>query len=168
MTAIKSVLAEDGITIKTDSFLLTSLTRACRIRNDRIITRLPIYKHLLHRILDELVKWADKEHQSYMKTLYLALFAAAYYGLLRIGEVTKSPHAILANNVNIGTNKNKILFLLKSSKTHDEGSNPQRIKISSTAKNPERHSYQKNQKYCPFTLLDSYINKMPHALSETE
>ena len=50
-----------------------------------------------------------KDNQQYLTILYQAMFAACYYGLLRAGKVTRSPHVIKANDVHLGANKNKIL-----------------------------------------------------------
>ena len=86
MSAIKCVLAEIDVKLNHDDFLISSLTRACKIRNDTLITRLPIHKKLLKLILDKVMKWADS--QPYLLNLYAALFSAAYYGLLRTSEVT--------------------------------------------------------------------------------
>ena len=61
--------------------------------------------------------------QPYLEKLYQALFAAAYYGLLRISEVTKGPHCVLARNVHLAQNKHKMLFLLETSKHTQEGIN---------------------------------------------
>ena len=130
--AIKGVLAENKIELNLDRFLINSLTRACRIRNDSLIARIPIQKPFLNSILDEVAKWCNEINQPYLKSLYQALFSAAYYGLLRIGEVTKGPHVVLAHNIRIGVNKDKLLFILRSSKTHNQGNGPQLIKISST------------------------------------
>ena len=65
-----------------------------------------------------------------MQKLYKAILVSGYYGLLRVGELTKSPHVILAKNVPMGTIKSKILFIMNSSKTHDERNKPQMVKIS--------------------------------------
>ena len=51
----------------------------------------------------------------------MALFATAYYGLFRVGEITDSQHAVKACDVHIGVNKRKLLFILRTSKTHTEG-----------------------------------------------
>ena len=47
ISAIKSVLRADGVELDEDIYLLTSLTRACRYKNDRIYTRLPIKRNFL-------------------------------------------------------------------------------------------------------------------------
>ena len=87
----------------------------------------------------------------------MALFATAYYGLFRIGEITDSQHAVKARDVHIGQNKRKLLFLLRTSKTHGENVEPQSIKIASTKK----HNTESNRKvsseedwnFCLYSLL---------------
>ena len=66
--------------------------------------------------------------QWYMENMYKALFALGYYGLPRVGELTHSQHVIKARDVHLGMNKDKILVILYSSKTHDESMKPQRLK----------------------------------------
>ena len=57
-----------------------------------------------------------------------------YFRLFRVGEVTNSEHTIKACDVHLGTNKNKVLFALQSSKTHGKNMTPWLIKIASTKK----------------------------------
>ena len=71
-----------------------------------------------------------------------------YYGLLHVGEIAKGDHKIKAKNIHIGLNKNKILILLYSSKTHGKESKPQEIKITGQTK---RH-------FCPFKLTKTYMS----------
>ena len=163
MSAICTVLAEDGIEFQQDSFVLTSLIKASRIRNNVLVTCLPIHKVLLKLILDEVTKFGAELNQPYQKTLYLAFFAMAYYGLLHIGELTHSPHVLLACNVHVGTNKDKILLLLKSSKTHPKGDRSQLIKIAATPVN-QTVSNNKDNKYCPFHLIKNYIKSRPDSM----
>ena len=60
-----------------------------------------------------------KKGQEYLRKLYMAIFSTSYYGLFRIGEVTAGDHPITVKNVFIGTNKDKLMFILKSLKnTH--------------------------------------------------
>ena len=112
ISALKSVLHEDGRKINKDSLTISALMRACKIRNDKPVFRFPIYKQLLKLIIDELCTWSAEEKQHYLFNLYAALFMAAYYGLLRVGELTRSPHTLAVNDVHIGINKKKILFVL--------------------------------------------------------
>ena len=53
VAAIKGILVENNVKISEDRFVLTSLTKASRIKNDHLILRLPIEKDFLHMILDE-------------------------------------------------------------------------------------------------------------------
>ena len=65
--------------------------------------------------------------QPYLKHLYKVLIVTTYFGLFRIGEVTFSDHVVKVSDVHVGTNKKKLLFILRSSKTHGKGSKPQQI-----------------------------------------
>ena len=163
LSAIKAVLTEDEIEFSENTFLLNSLTRACRIRNDQYIPKLPIHKSLLKLLIDQITKWFAGRNQHYLEILFKAMFLSCYYGLLRSGEVAKSEYVILARNINIGVNKDKILFKLLSSKTHGLGDKPQRIKITRTTTND-----QQDQRYCPFNILQQYIQLRPDMTSSDE
>ena len=113
------------------TILLNSLTWACRIHNDVLYTRLPIQKGLLWLLLKSMFKSFFDKGQSYLAHLYTALFSTAYYGLFRVGEVTSGSHPIRVTDINIGKNKQKILFILRSSKTHNTCNKPQKVKINS-------------------------------------
>ena len=159
ISAIWAVLQCGGVTLHEDSVQIASLVRACRLRNDKLKTRFPISKGILNVILNKLQKIFDT--QPYLLALYQALFASAYYGLLRIGEVTQSPHVVKATDVHLGLNKRKLLFILRTSKTHGKGSKPQMVKISSSR--PSNAKMVKNKdaliscKFCPYALLRAYI-----------
>ena len=134
-----------------------------------VTTRLPILKDLLQLILSEFKKmFAD---QPYLEKLYLAMCSSAYYGLLQIREITQGPHILLASNVHVGVNKQKMLFILRSSKIHDKGMQPQLIKINSvkTTKKQKSNKPCKLQRYfCPYQLLRDFVAARPHAKSELE
>ena len=121
LSAIRAVLGDNDIKINQDQFLLSSLTRACKLKNDKIRQRLPIQKGLLILILRQI-----DEHftaQPFLATLYRALFSTAYFGLLRVSELTatSSQHVVLARDVHMASNKNKFMFVLRTSKMHHEG-----------------------------------------------
>ena len=171
ISALKTVLAEDKIKLKQDNFVINSLTRACKVKNDQIITRLPIHKDFLHVILKQIDKWTDKVNQPYWNYLYKAMLLTGYYSLLWVGELAQGPHVILADNVHIGVNKNKVLFMLRSSKTHNKGSHPQMVKIQSSLHdtNSQHCSGKTNVgSFCPFNVLRNFIERRPHAISEYE
>ena len=117
ISAIKSVLREDGEILNEDTFLLTSLTRACKFQNDTVRTLLPIRKGLLHLLYETIPRVFGEQEQIYLTYLYRAMLVTAYYGLFRIGEVSESEHVIKAKDVHIGRNKNKLMFILHTSKT---------------------------------------------------
>ena len=65
-----------------------------------------------------------------------------YYRLLQISEVTgDGGHPILARDVHVGSNKCKMLFILRTLKTHWHGCKPQLVKISLTNHNNAPVSY---------------------------
>ena len=132
ISTIKAVLLNIGIELNEDRYLLASLTHACKLNNDRICTKLPIQRQLLQLILDRCQDTMLKCNQPYLAVLYRALFTTAYYGMMRIGEVTTGDHPVKAVDVHVGSNKKKLLFILRTSKTHGLGDKPQKIKIMAT------------------------------------
>ena len=129
VSAIRAVLSDINITLNEDKFLLASITRACKRRNYWMDHRFPIHRGILKLILKATESMFINSNQSYLLVLYKALFVTAYFGLFRIGELTQSAHVVLAKDVHIGTNKKKLLFVLRSSKTHGEDSRPQTVRI---------------------------------------
>ena len=73
-----------------------------------------------------------------------------------LGELVKGLHAVKARDVDVGANKNKLMFVLHTSKTHNKGVKPQVIKIKSihSDKNAE---HKQNMKYCPFNAIKQYV-----------
>ena len=164
----KNVLKVDGYDWSDNKISLNLLTRACKIQNDRVKTRLPIQIKLLELILFEVERYFEKNPrkgaQPYLRLLYQSIFLLGYYGLMRVGELTTGNHSILAKNIHIGSNKNKILILLYSSKTHGRESRLQEIKISEV-----KNSTNKNQQFfCPFASLRKYLKVRGDYLKDTE
>ena len=141
----------DGYILNENKMLLNSLTQACRLVNDTVKTRLPIRVGLLEMILFEV------EHiftdQPYLEIMYKALFSLAYYGLFRVGELAAGDHSIKAKDVHVGQNKNKILAVLYSSKTHGSESRPQETKITSDCS----RSKPKQLFFSPFEIVRTYM-----------
>ena len=94
------------------------------------------------------------------------MLVVGYYGLLRVGEITKGPHSIKAKDVHIGLNKEKFLFILRTSKTHDEGSCPQMVKVSHRIDKKKKPT--KVIKHNPFSILHDYVNLRPLAVNDAE
>ena len=80
---------------------------------------------------------------------------------------TQSNHAVKAVDMQIGFNKKKFMFILRSSKTHSKGSMPQIIKIASVGTSKlNKTSFSNNSYYkernklqlpCPYHLLHEYV-----------
>ena len=167
VSAIKAVLKEDNVKFQEDTYLLNSLTRACRLQNDQIKTRLPIKKGLLSIILNRLTDIFST--QPYLCLLYRALFSTMYYRLLRISEVSQGLHAVKANDVQIGYNKRKFLLVLRTSKTHWKNMKPQLIKISaSTCMKPNKIDRGSCTLPCPYHLLREYAQARGGYISTDE
>ena len=152
VSAIKSVLTDDGYIWDDNKVQFNNLTRACRVHNDEVYNRLPIQIGLLELILMQLNNIFNK--QAYLLILYRTLFLLAYYGLMRVGELTSGDHPILAKDVHSARNKNKILLLLRSSKTHGKESRPQEIKIEAN----ETEYNKKKHYFCPFKSLNEFLD----------
>ena len=152
ISAIKSVLHEDGVILNKDRFLLNSLTNACKLVNDHVRTRLPIQIGMLRILVEKVEDIFDS--QPFLATLYSALFTTAYFGLFRVGELTKGDHPVKVIDVHLAENKRKILMILRTSKTHWKDTHPQTIKIV-CHKNAQ---VAKNNNLCPFKILNRYID----------
>ena len=146
--AIKLILKTDGYDWDDNKAMLSTITKSCKILNDTVLIRLPIRRRLLDLILFEVQRIFPG--QPYLEKLYLGMFSISYYGMFRIGEISKSPHTMKAKDVHIASNKNKILILLHSSKTHGKGSYPQKIKI-------QAFQTRSNSFFCPFKILREYL-----------
>ena len=170
ISAIKTVLKEDGKEVQEDRYLLSSLIKACKYHNNDIVTlRLPIQKPMLNRILDQVNKvyLEGEQPQPYLCALYRAAFVAASYGLLRIGDIAEGEHPILAKDTFVGVNKDKVLFLLRTSKTHWLDSPPQSVKINSTdVRNANSDRF--DQRYNPYAILRTYFSCRPDYKLDSE
>ena len=166
VSAIKKLLIIDGYKWQDNEVLLTSLTRACRLINDKVHHRLPIYCSFLEMLLFEVERSFGPKSQYYLEILYKSIFLLSYYGMMRVGEVTDSPHVLKAKNVHVATNKDKILLLLYTSKTHGEGQRPQKIKI--TSNRAEKTGKYVNRHFCPFMILSQFIELRGNYMADTE
>ena len=155
-SAIKHTLKTDGYLWNDQKVLLSSLVRSCKMENDEVKIRLPIQKGLLEMLLFELNRKFcssnSTNQQPYLAIMYQAIFCLTYYGMLRVGEVAYGNHVIKACNIHVGNNKDKILIVLYSSKTHGKESRPQKVKISALPTNGTHTKY-----FCPFKLINKYM-----------
>lgn len=103
MSAIKYKLIHDGYPINEDKAKLASIVRTSKLKNRRVHNRMPINRRMLKDLIDQLeVKF---HNQPYLAALYKCMFSFAYYGLFRIGEITKGTHPILAQDVHKAENR---------------------------------------------------------------
>ena len=152
ISAVKAVLLMKNIEIEEDRYLLSSLVRACRIKNDVVKTRLPIQKGMLAILLKNILNYFP--HQPYLAAFFRAIISTMYFRLLRISEVADGPHHLLARDVHIGQNKKKLLLILCFLKTHGKHMDPQMIKILSV----KRNGSQTDDEFvtslpCPYQLI---------------
>ena len=116
--------------------------------------------HLLLKTLDKIFD----SPQPYLVCLYKAMISTAYYGLFRIGEVTESQHVVKAADVHIGDNKDKMMFVLHTSKMHGRGHKPQIIKFSARKRDDYLQTSslkigkdKRDKRLCPFQLLRNHV-----------
>ena len=158
-SALRAVLKIDDIELNENLFLINALTKACKLKNDRIRTRQPITRGLLNRIVGEVERYYESPevNQFYLSKMFKALFVTAYYGLFRVGELTSGAHPVLARDVEVGTNKKKLRFTLRSSKTHRRNNRPQTVKISSIKHEAKPSGEQPDVfNFCPYEILREY------------
>ena len=94
--------------------------------------------------------------QPYLVKLYQAILSTAYFGLFRIGKLTEGPHVMAVKDVKVAMNKQKIMFVLRTSKTHWCDIKPQIITITATPLVAD-NAPVKIRMFCPFQLLRNYI-----------
>ena len=155
VSAIKKMLVDDGYPWDDQKVLLGSLTKACRIINGKVCTRLPIKCNLLEMLLFEVHRLFEVKGQIYLQVMYKALFALSYYGMMRVSEVTTSDHVVKAKDVHSALNKDKIQLVLYTSKTHHRGMRPQKISITSNI--TEKSGFYARRNFCPFALINQYM-----------
>ena len=154
ISVIKAVLYGMGIELNEDCYLLVSLTKACRLSNDKLHAKIPIQWSLFNAIIDKCDD-LEEQHQWYLTCMYRALFVISYYGMLWIGEVSTEDHPIKATEVHMGQNKQKLMIILRTSKMHNLFDKPQIIKISVIERPRDVKGHQKilTRGSCPFKLV---------------
>ena len=111
VSAIKAMLLNIGIEVNEDRVLLSAITRAGKLKHNHSKLKLPIKKGVLNVLVGSVNKLFDAP-QPYLELLYKTMISTAYFGLFRVGEITRSKHSVKACDVHIGSNKRKLLFVL--------------------------------------------------------
>ena len=158
VAGIKCMLQAIDYMCDHEKLLLTALTLTCKSKNDVSMDRLPIQRTLMEQVLFEIERYyTDEDNQPYLELLYKTIIIFLYYGLFRIGELThtKAGHALKAKDVHFAQNKDKILLVLHSSKTHGRDVRPQKIKIAATANTFK--IWNKDKHFCPFEITCEFL-----------
>ena len=154
ISAIKTTLTLDDYQWEDEKLKLAILTNACKNENDERQTRLPIQNGLLELILFEVERYFTKRNQPYLEILWRTLFLIAYHGLFRIGELATGDHPVQARDIHLAEGKDKILFILRTSKTHSTASKPQRITIEGNT----NLDFRSNRNYfCPYIATREFL-----------
>ena len=129
--------------------------------------RFPISQSLLELILCE-VKRIFSE-QPYLSLLYQTMISTGFYGLFRVGELAKGNHVMKACIVHMANNKDKMLIVLYTSKTHGAESKPQQVKITGNQnRDASRSDRLRSNIFCPFMLMRHYIQVRGDYLMDME
>ena len=156
-SAIKFILKQDGYQWDDGKMLLSSLIKGCKRGNDSLKIRLPIQNRLVEMLLFEVERYYGGErNQHYLEALYKAMICLAYYGMMRVGEITNGDHTLKAPNIHLGHNKDKILIVLYTSKKHGKESRPQRIKISAI-ENENAAKPMTKAFFCPCKTVNAFM-----------
>lgn len=159
ISGIKYIANLIGINIDSTKCRFHSLVKAARIKNGKVKIRLPIKLRLLNRMIEEVPALKKLQNQPYLVKLYKAIFASAYYGLLRIGEITGSKHSIKSRDVHVALDRPKVQFRIWSAKNKKRGSWPDDIKIEGLTDCKACHSDSKKSssfRVCPVHLIKQY------------
>ena len=152
-SAIKHILKSNGYEWDDRKALLGSIVKGCKLENDTLKVRLPIQKGLLEILLLEIERYfGEIQGQPYLESMYKALFCIAYYGMMRVGELTLSDHTLKACDIHMGDNKDKMLLVLYTSKTHGRKNKPQEIKIAAVKLLKEDKKF-----FCPFETVSKFL-----------
>ena len=130
----------------TQSFIIKKMLAGMHREGKFFDMRMPITVDILTRIIDSL---AVTTQGQFNRTLYKAMFLTAFYGFMRIGEITAgSVHNIKMDSVSFLQAKNSnVAFTItfKSSK-HSKGI-PFKIRINAL----------KGDRNCPVKALENYL-----------
>lgn len=162
LSGIKSMLLLDGIEINTRTTRLRSLIKACKYENDRVIQRMPIKEALLVRLVRQVDLMFHK--QPYLSILYRCMLVMGYFGMLRVGEMATGDHPILARDVHLCYRRKRVQLILRTSKSHGLGDQPQYVKFDTH----DSQSYLNNKHFCPFEIVDQFLQARGPKLSDSD
>lgn len=165
ISGIKYVARLIGINIDDSKCRFHALVKAARIKNGKIKMRLPIKLKLLNRMLDEIPRLRKLRNQPYLVKLYRAIFVSAYYGLLRMSELTGSKHAIKSRDMHLAQDRPKIQMRVWTAKNKKRGSWPDDLKIEGLTDCKAcfpNFSGRSSFRYCPIHIIRQFQAVRPH------
>lgn len=162
LSGIKSMLQLDGIQINTRTVRLRSLIKACKYKNDRVIQRMPIKEALLIRVIRQIELMFH--NQPYLSILYRCMLVMGYFGMLRVGEMATGDHPVLARDVHLNHTDKKVQIILRTSKTHGLGDQPQYVKFKSS----DCKGFLGNKKFCQFMIVDEFLRERGPKLNDRD
>ena len=92
VSGLASTLRLHCLPDETNHFIVRKLLEGCRHRNARQDQRLPITNDILRCIIPALNSVCLNQFES---NLFRVAFLLAFYGFLRIGEITVNPEAVV-------------------------------------------------------------------------
>lgn len=162
LSGIKFMLSRDGIEINTHTARLRALIKACKYKNDRVIHRMPISEHLLVKLIKIVNEIFDS--QPYLAKLYQCMLVMGFYGMLRVGEMASGEHPILARDVHFNSRLKKVQVILRTSKTHGRGDQPQYIKFC----DGDARVYLYNKRFRPYMVVRDYMDARGPKLHDSD
>lgn len=111
LSAIRYILREDGVCLDENKVKLAALIKACKLQNDRLYIRLPIQYKLFNSIIRKVNSYLNQQKgQEYLAKLLRAAFSMAYFGLMRVSELTAGEHQLKAADVDTPKKKVKSFY----------------------------------------------------------
>lgn len=162
LSGIRSMLLLDGIEINTRTARLRALIKACKYENDRVIQRQPIKESMLMRVIRQVDLMFDD--QAYLCSLYKCMLVMGYFGMLRVGEMATGDHPVLARDIHLNHELKKVQIILRSSKTHGLGDQPQYVKFDTN----DSKGILYNKHFCPFQVVREFLDVRGYKLSDRD
>ena len=143
VSAIGYIHKVNGLVDPTTQFIIQKTLSSINRLHATTDSRLPITQFILFRLLQSMDKIISLP---YHITLLQAMFAVAFYGLFRIGEITKQKNGSVCINMDqVRVYQDRIVITIKDFK-HNKRNQPFEIVL-----------HKQNSGACPYLLLLNYL-----------
>ncbi len=149
MAGVRAHLKMENVMLNENHYLLKLMYKGTA-KADVARLRLPITKDMLPPLLRRVPLVVKGEFEI---NLFQAIFATAYQGAFRIGELAGSEHAVKAKNLISSLSSDKVRIILHSSKTSKPGNLPEVVAFEP----------QPDNEFCPCKLLNSFSRRRYNA-----